>query len=938
MSTVRVLGPVDVVDDDGRVHAPASPIRRTLLALLALDAGRTVDADALLERAWNGSPPQSGLRALRFHISRLRAELGIDNVIVTDGHGYRLEADTDLAMLDAVSDRGDASTEELSATLAIWDGSTFTGTAPIEREQHRLAELRLDLMERLFRERVSTGDTNGVVAELTALCYDHPLREGRWATLITAHYRNGNQAEALRGYDRLRVSLRDTLEVDPSPDLRRLHEQVLAQDPDLGPSPTRSSSTRVSLPSPSTELIGRADDLPHLVDLTFEHRPVTVTGAGGIGKTSLATALAHDLATSREPTEVWWCDLAAARPHDVAFRIGEAIGLTTGTADPREIGHALSLRSDAWLFIDNCEHVVKPVGEVLEAILTQSAAHSVTTSRAVLGRADEAVFPLGPLDTASDAVDLFLARAARADGTTPDDLDRDQAQSICRRIDGIPLAIELVAARTRTLSLADIETRLDRLLDPSGPADAKRDRHDTMAAAIETSIELLDDAVAASLGALAVFAGGFDLGDAEAILATETDHEPIFVLDELVLHSLVEVEMTREVTRYRLLEPIRQYAERHLWSDPDYTRDTHLDHFLGKLEVAYQTLGESSCMPMVNIYRHDMENLGAVHRWALETGRIADDLRLYRPLGNSLIRVENRPSAWADETLRATNAMDVPGWPAALRMAFVGHLTHLNIERMLELAQFLDGIAESDPAVDIAQNMRASLAGFVHGDWDVAAEHYRKADCGDTNMRFSSCYYGSMCLPFSAETLPDPDAATEAMVMLEGGLTWARLIGARDFEAMILQMTGGVMRGADRFEEAMQYTLEAQPLAEEVDVTQGAEHCGLTIAQAQLMGVEAPGSVDDRIATLLEDGVRGLEGPFLSYALPLTTRILIASGQPYLAALCRTVPEVGPFDTLPPLGLDEIPEDVGRLAEQDAERLSIYDISVRAATALRALA
>jgi hypothetical protein len=235
-----------------------------------------------------------------------------------------------------------------------------------------------------------------------------------------------------------------------------------------------------------------------------------------------------------------------------------------------------------------------------------------------------------------------------------------------------------------------------------------------------------------------------------------------------------------------------------------------------------------------------MENLGAVHRWALETGRIADDLRLYRPLGNSLIRVENRPSAWADETLRATNAMDVPGWPAALRMAFVGHLTHLNIERMLELAQVLDGIAESDPAVDIAQNMRASLAGFVHGDWDVAAEHYRKADCGDTNMRFSSCYYGSMCLPFSAETLPDPDTATEAMVMLEGGLTWARLIGARDFEAMILQMMGGVMRGADRFEEAMQYTLEAQPLAEEVDVTQGAEHCGLTIAQAQLMGVEAP--------------------------------------------------------------------------------------------------
>ena len=227
---VRLLGPIDVVDEDGQAHAPGSPLRRTILALLAVEAGQVVDAERLMDLAWNGQPPDSGLRALRFHISKLRGEVP-DRLIETVGSGYRLEAHTDV----------DRSAEiDPAHALELWRGDPLADVEPcdaLDQERRRLDELRLTLSEVGYERRLDRGEADELVAELTRVCEQHPLRERLWACLARAHAGAGHQAEALRAVEQLRVSLRDTLGADLSPPLKELERSLL--DPE---SPHRSTS------------------------------------------------------------------------------------------------------------------------------------------------------------------------------------------------------------------------------------------------------------------------------------------------------------------------------------------------------------------------------------------------------------------------------------------------------------------------------------------------------------------------------------------------------------------------------------------------------------------------------------------------------------------------------------------------------------------------
>ncbi len=234
MPQVRLLGPVDVIDDNGASHAPGSPLRRTILSLLALRGRTVLNAERLLDVAWDGGPPGSGRRALHFHISRLRAELGIDDLIVTVGSGYRLEADVDVDDVVIALEQPD-DIDRLATSLARWRGEPLLGTSPciaLDHERRRLDELRLAAAERLHRARVQSGDTD-VIADLDRLCLDHPVRESLWAILVTAQYRAGNQADALRSLTTLRLNLRDELGVDPSTEIRDLELRVLEHDPSL---------------------------------------------------------------------------------------------------------------------------------------------------------------------------------------------------------------------------------------------------------------------------------------------------------------------------------------------------------------------------------------------------------------------------------------------------------------------------------------------------------------------------------------------------------------------------------------------------------------------------------------------------------------------------------------------------------------------------------
>lgn len=331
MPTVRLLGPIDVIDDHGVVHTPGSPLRCTLLALLALQPCTAVDTEGLLERIWDGRPPASGLRALRFHISRLRSEIGISDLIVTVGSAYRLDANTDLVRLtDGLAADTDADT--LSVLLATRRGDPFLGASAcsvLDHERRRLDELTLTITERLYQCSLAEGDTS-VIGDLTRLCLDHPVRESMWAVLIRAHYQAGNQADALRAATTLRINLRDELGVDPSRELQQLVLQILDHDV-LRTAPTRGTthndSSAASIPhdegvapawlprrlgdAARLSCVGRERELEMLHEawasvMAGRRRLVLVSGEPGIGKTRLVAELAS---TADSATVAYgWCD------------------------------------------------------------------------------------------------------------------------------------------------------------------------------------------------------------------------------------------------------------------------------------------------------------------------------------------------------------------------------------------------------------------------------------------------------------------------------------------------------------------------------------------------------------------------------------------------------------------------------------------------------
>ena len=1116
MSLVRLLGPVDVVDEAGQVHAPHTPIRRTLLALLALEAGQTVDAERLLDQTWDGAPPDSGLRALRFHISRLRSEVPIEDLIVTVGSGYRLDADTDVSHVEATESR-DAT--ELRAALDLWRGDPLADTSTctvLEHECQRLGELRLTVTEQLFAASVEAGDSAAIVSDLTRVCLDHPLREGLWASLIAAHYRAGHQAEALRSYDRLRLSLSETLGVDPSPELQELHRQILDQETELGhrtasagraqaPSGTVTflftdieGSTRMwigdseamsgalarhdeilrtriadyggvvfttagdsfaaafstasdaaeaalsiqadiatenwpelisirvrmglhtgtattrdgdyfgtevaraarieasahggqivlspataalvtdhlvrslgshqlkdfateielsqlgcrdfpplrtltmrstNLPRTQLDLIGRSDDMVRLGELAEQTRVVTVTGAGGIGKTSLVNANGR-LRAQQDDCEVWWCDLVSAEPDDVAFQVGQAIGLTNGASAPENVARAIALRPSVWLLLDNCEHVVDAVTALVSAVIELSEARVLATSRVPLGIADETVLQLAPLDVATSAVDLFVREASRVSSVGGGATDRDLVASICAHLDGIPLAIELAAARTKALSLADIDARLERLLTMPARRGGDHDRHSTMTTTIDWSIEMLDGPLRVALGALAVFEGGFDLDAAEAIFSEELDEDPIGVLAELVDHSLVETSRTRVGIRYRLLEPIRQYAALNLWIDPDATRHRHVDHYLDRLDLAYETLGESSCMPLLEMIEHEMQNLGAVHDWALTSDRLDDDLRLYRPLADGWLYGRNEPSRWALDTVRMPEIENHPGWPAAWREAMAGLAVGNETEELAALGTRYSDISPDDPAADMAIVSAAYVTGYIERDWETATALWENIDSSDVWSRFARHFWFDSLPVIAAEHLDVPvpsETVDAALTALDGGLAWTARIGARNFEAALLQMKANVMVRSGRTHDGERLAQEAERLSAALGMQINEALAGQHRVNAALLGVEIDEPLVPFVVRLIETGLRCAHPAFLCFAVRPAARLLAASGYHDTAAICALQPDAGYRDYLPRLALDDISEDTWERARAEAEKLTVLEVAKLAADTLKAV-
>ena len=553
-----MLGPVEV-RRDGRVVSVPGGKTAEVLVRMALEPGELVRADRLLDDVWAGAATRRN--TLQSKVARLRRALGDPSLVAGGEDGYRLAADpgdidalavprdatTAAERLDAGDDRGAA--ELSAAALRRFRGDVLASAGDwAAPHRARLEEARLQLVETGLAARLHLGDA--AVGELEAAVATHPYQEGLWGLLITALYREGRQADALAAYRRARRRLAEDLGLEPGPRLKELEQKVLTHDPVLG-APGRAAATG-NLPSLSTELVGRGEEVASLRELLGNRRLVEIVGSGGIGKT--AVAIATGRALPRPPGGIWLVRLEAAHADDdVLDAVLAALRVTGGEAALRE-----RLRTaGAVVILDNCEHVVDAAAALAVRLLDAAPGLRVLcTSQVALGVDGEVVVGLGPLSQ-SDAVELFTRRAERTG--SPDDL-----WELCRALDGLPLAIELAAARTRTLSIEQIARRLDdRFSLLHDPTSRKPERRRALRATIGWSYDLLFPDDQRGLWALSTFADGARLSAVESVLEAldVPASAAIDVLGRLVSRSLVIVDDGGAAEpRYRLLDSIRAFA------------------------------------------------------------------------------------------------------------------------------------------------------------------------------------------------------------------------------------------------------------------------------------------------------------------------------------------------------------------------------------------
>ncbi|MCW0215838.1 MAG: AfsR/SARP family transcriptional regulator [Pseudonocardia sp.] len=557
MLTVAVLGRVEVLRD-GVPAAVPSGLSTELLVRLAVEAGRPVRAERLVEDLWPGG---TRLNTLQAKVSQLRRALGSPAVPGGAG-GYTLAVDPGgVDALEALR-LADVGATQLAANDAAGAAATCRqGLAPFGAEvlpaageaawvlphRARLEEARLRLTEDELAARLALGAAGEVVGALEALVAVHPLRERLWSLLVTALYRAGRQADALAAHRRVSRLLADELGVDPGPELAALERQVLVHDPAL-------AAARGNLPAPAAPLVGRAGDLAALRACLDAHRLVTLVGPAGVGKTRLAIEAARRAAA---PDGTWLVRLEGVRTAD-------EIAPTFVDALPGSSGVAGLDGADLLLVLDNCEHLAEAVAEVAGTVL--ATAHRVrllATSQRPLGVDGERVLQLAPL-AEEDAVALFTARAAERRPSFR--LTAETAPAVaglCRALDGLPLAIELAAARARVLSLSEIAGRLDdRFALLADPTSARPERRRTLAAALSWSYDLLFPDDRRGLWVLAQFPGGATMPAVEHVLGAlgVPAGAALDVVERLVDRSLVTADLGGRATRYRLLDSIRHYA------------------------------------------------------------------------------------------------------------------------------------------------------------------------------------------------------------------------------------------------------------------------------------------------------------------------------------------------------------------------------------------
>ena len=593
-TVIGLLGPVAT----GVSAAPGSPVApddlvtipgiraKRLLASLALGGGRTRSAERLIDDVWADEPPRSPGAALHTQISRLRTILGAGRIEASGG-GYRLVGGrTDIDIVDELIAEGTATALEDAASW--WRGEPGddlgddAGSLIAEvRTRATRAENALDRARGAVAMNSEDYATARVIAEKR--CARDPLDETAALELMRALAGEGRVADALAVYAALRRRLSTELGVHPGATISEVHAALLAEG-DLDVRRTapnaRRSTIQVGLSVETSDLIGRDGDVASIIDQLRTHRLVTIQGPGGVGKTRVANRVGHRLVD--EGASVYYVPLAPIRnDDDVVPAIAATLGVgesdlgtnarpriaATGDLQDRLVD-ALRGR-DALLILDNCEQVIERCARLVADLLAaDSSLKILVTSRAPLMLPAEQIFLLPTLDVTDDgaAVELFTTRAS---AVRPDaDLARDSVAQLCRHLDGLPLAIELAAARIRTMTVEEIADRLaERFALLRGSDRSAPDRHRTLRAVIDWSWDLLDDDARDALRRLCRFPAGFT-AEAARILLGHGGFRLDDTLASLVNQSLLTVIEADGRVRYRMLEMVREFGEEKLAAEP----------------------------------------------------------------------------------------------------------------------------------------------------------------------------------------------------------------------------------------------------------------------------------------------------------------------------------------------------------------------------------
>ncbi|HEV2035962.1 MAG TPA: BTAD domain-containing putative transcriptional regulator [Candidatus Dormibacteraeota bacterium] len=724
----RILGPLEVWEG-GRSLPLGGAKQRALLAILLTQANQVVAADRLVDLIWPDGPPDTADHSLQVYVSQLRKVLEPEHkvgtpytVLISQPPGYlvRITADDlDVGRFQRLMDEArqlladrtpNVASTKFREALGLWRGpalADFASHAFALSEIGRLTEMRLCAIEDRIEADLALGRHTELAGELEGLVAKHPLRERLRGQMMLALYRSGRQAEASAVYQETRKLLVDQLGMEPGNDLQRLLKRILNQDPVLDVTARTPTIRRESmLPRFTNAFVGRLREIDRLAHRLETSSMVTLTGPGGMGKTRLAVELTAKL-SARYSDGVVFVDLAPLIDESLIIRtIGRALGLRDdGVRNPMDVLVSYLNDRSLLLILDNCEHLLATAAAAATAMLSQCRGLTIlATSREALGVPGETIWEVPSLPTHShvsdrgrvdldhgDAVELFRVRAEAAasrsfvwDGAAIVDATR-----ICHRLDGSPLAIELVAARLRVMPLSDLLAGLDKgfALLTTGSRTATP-RHHSLEATVDWSYQLLSSSEQLLFQRLAVFSGGFTPDAAEEVCADISllPRDVMPTLFSLVEKSLIRLGATmRGGARYNMLQTIREYSLNKLQASSGAV-DLHMRHALyfaamaSPTEATVRTRHQAEWLDQLE---EEHDNFRTAIEWGLQT-----EPRLALEIATSLDEFWTRRHIAEGTTwvTRATEAAMTTGELQARATDVAGHLALLTGDQELAFA------------------------------------------------------------------------------------------------------------------------------------------------------------------------------------------------------------------------------------------------------------